>query len=223
MYFKINTPRKDKYTDMGMVKISALFFLEEGDEGWGKYQKEHHVIVPIVPEEGYQGKINEIGIPTDQKDYDNWVASLPTEERDNPFCNHAIQFEYNVTEEERDNPFCNHAIQFEHDVTEEEILYCFEFALAQTHLNYLEDDLHCEKWTAAKVVNQDINYLNRRDSYFEIRSIPNDEEEQTKFMNDHPIIALKMEKCINALIKLFALKDVDFTTVETIASYSVRK
>lgn len=203
MYFKINTPRKDKYTDMGMVKISALFFLEEGDEGWGKYQKEHHVIVPIVPEEGYQGKINEIGIPTDQKDYDNWVASLPTEERDNPFCNHAIQFEYNVTEEE--------------------ILWCFEWALAQTHLNYLEDDLHCEKWTAAKVVNQDINYLNRRDSYFEIRSIPNDEEEQTKFMNDHPIIALKMEKCINALIKLFALKDVDFTTVETIASYSVRK
>ena len=56
-FFKINAPTKDKYTDMGMVNISASFYLEEGDEGWEQYQKEHHVIVPIFPAEGYHDGI----------------------------------------------------------------------------------------------------------------------------------------------------------------------
>ena len=73
MYFKINTPQKDKYTDMGMVNISASFYLEKGDEGWEKYQKEHHVIVSVIPKEGYQGKVDEMGMPVDREDFNKWV------------------------------------------------------------------------------------------------------------------------------------------------------
>jgi len=193
MYFKILPITKDKYTAMGMVNISASFYLEKGDEGWDKYQKEHHVIVPIIPEGGYQGKVDKEGSPVDQKDYDTWLASLPTEERDNPFCNHAIQFE--------------------HDVTEEEILYCFEFALAQTHLNYLEDDLHCKNGIA-KVVNQDIGYLARRNTY-KVLSLMPEETKQTD-----PDAIKWNSKIANAEAKVSALKEVDFLSISPI--YSVR-
>jgi hypothetical protein len=194
-HFKINAPQKDKYTDMGMVNISASFYLEKGDEGWEKYQVEHHKLVPVFPKEGYerQTELNaerekqmfagDMEKREEQLTYDKWVASLPTEERDNPFCNHAIQFE--------------------HDTTEEEILWCFEWALAQTHINYLHDDLHCEKGTPAKRVNQDIGYLRRRDDY----KTPD---------------TVMLAKCVSVETKGLALKDTDFTAVETIASYSVR-
>jgi hypothetical protein len=185
MYFKINAPQKDKYIDMGMVNISASFYLEKGDEGWDKYQAEHHVTVSIITEH-YQGKVDEEGSPVDQEDYNKWIASLPTQERDNPFCNHSMQFEANATEEE--------------------ILWCFEFALAQTHLNYLEDDLHCEKGTTAKVVNQDIGYLGRKLFYANAKGNPT-----------------VMDRVASAETKCLTLKEVDFTAVETIASYSVRK
>ena len=193
MYFKINTPQKDKYTDMGMVNISASFYLEEGDEGWDKYQAEHHVTVPIIPEGGYKGKLGEDGRPDDQEDYDIWIKSLPTETRDNPFCNHAIQFE--------------------HDATEEEILWCFEWALAQTHLNYLYDDLHCEKGTPAKKVNQDIGYLSRKAFYEGVLQIP--EKNRTDYMKQE---LAKIEKCNTRLTSI----PVDFTTVKTIANYKVK-
>ncbi len=183
MYFKLNNPQKDKYTDMGMLNVSASFYLEKGDEGWEKYQAEHHVIAPIIPEDGYKGELNKNGIPVDRKDYDDWIKSLPTEERDNPFCTHAMQFEP--------------------DATEEEILWCFEWALALTHHNYMCDDLHCKKQTSAKIVNQDIGYIKRRSDY----RIPD---------------KIKLAKIANAESKVMALKEVDFTVVETIANYKVK-
>lgn len=194
MYYKINAPIKDEYPDMGMVNISAKFYLEKGDEGWEKYQAEHHVTVPIFPPEGYQGKVDEKGNPVDRKDYDTWLASLPTETRDNPFCNHSIQFEP--------------------DATEEEILWCFEWALALTHINYLADDLHCEKGTRAKVVNQDIGFIARKAFYKGVKQIP--AETQTAYEKT------ELAKCVSAKSKVTALKDVDFTTVETIATYRVK-
>lgn len=193
MYFKINKPEKDKYTDMGMVNISADFYLEKGDNGWKKYQEEHHVIAPIFPEEGYQGQVDENGRPTNKEDYNNWLSSLPTEERDNSFCNHSIQFEENVTEEE--------------------ILWCFEFALEQTYLNYLANDLHCK--TLGKVVNQNINYLSRKSFYEDIKRIPISQQ------NDD--IKSKLLKCINAEDKAKVLKDVDFSEIKTIGKYRVKK
>ena len=207
MYFRINAPQKDKYTDMGMVNISASFYLEKGDEGWEQYQAEHHVTVPVFPPEGYprlkelqagqetqmvNGEIFEKG--EELIAYDKWIASLPTEERDNPFCNHAIQFE--------------------HDATEEEILWCFEWALAQTHINYLHDDLHCEKGTGAKVVNQDIGYLSRKAFYEGVKQIP--EVAKT------PYIKTEMAKCTLCETKVIALETVDFAAVETIGIYRVK-
>lgn len=187
MFFKLDPIKKDKYTDMGMVNISASFFIEEGDEGWDKYQAEHHVVVPILPESGYPGKRDESGVILDREDYIAWIKSLPTEEKDNPFCNHSIQFEA--------------------DVTDEEILWCFEFALAQTHLNYLADDLHCKKGKG-KVVNQDINYIKRRQDYI---------------LNKETLTPFGLSKVANAETKVTSLKKVDFSTVETIANYKVKK
>lgn len=205
MYFKINTPIKDKYSDMGLVNISASFYLESSDTGWEKYQEEQHVIVPIFPEAGYPRQV-ELQAEQDAQMisgdfgtlgperilYDTWVSELPTEERDNPFCNHAIQFE--------------------HDVTEEEILWCFEWALALTHQNYLVDDLHCK--TLGKVVNQDIGYLAHRAYHEQIKRIS--ESELTEDM-----LSAK-QKIINANLKVEYLQNIDFTEVNTIANYNVR-
>jgi uncharacterized protein (DUF488 family) len=182
MYFKITPIQKDKYVDMGMINVSADLYLEKGDEGYHKYITEHDVTIPIIPEGGYQGEVDEDGAPIDQKDYDKWIKSLETVKQLNPFCNHSIQFEP--------------------DVTEEEILWCFEFTLAQTHLNYLEDDLHCQKGIA-KVVNKPFGYSERRADY-------------------KTLDATKIAKIVSAESKVTALKDVDFTQVETVGKYKVK-
>jgi hypothetical protein len=150
MYYKITKVGEPKYSDMGMVDVMASFYLEDKDEGYVNYIKEHYVQLPVIPEGGYRGEVNEIGVPVDIKDYKTWVASLPTVQQLNPFCNHSIQFE--------------------HDVTEADIRYCFDLALATTHQNYLLDDLHCQK--GGQVVNQDINYSVRKDYYENTKQIP---------------------------------------------------
>ena len=79
----------------GLVQVRFCMYLDENDYGY----EEHHVLVPIIPEEGYTGKVDELGQPVDQKDYDNWHDSLPTEWRTNPFHNHFVQVEPDITDE----------------------------------------------------------------------------------------------------------------------------
>ena len=37
MYFKITGYGDDKYTDIGMIEVTASYYLEKGDEGYSKY------------------------------------------------------------------------------------------------------------------------------------------------------------------------------------------
>ena len=116
--------------------------------------------------------------------------------------------------EHQGNPFCNHSIQFEADVTDEEILYCFELALEQTHLNYLVDDLHCVKETTAKTVNQDIGYLGRRAFYAGIKQIP--KKDRTAIMKS------AIKKIADSEERIKQIKKVDFAKVKTIGTYRVK-
>lgn len=70
----------------GKIKLLFRFYLEPGDPRY----EEHHVVVPVVPEGGYPGKMVDEH-PADQQAFKEWLQGLPTEERDNPFHNH---FEY---------------------------------------------------------------------------------------------------------------------------------
>lgn len=92
MYYKINptgcTERK------GLVQVRFDCYFNKKDPGYA----EHHVTVPIIPKEGYPGKVNDMGAPADMADYDKWIASLPTETRDNPFCCHFRCFEPDITD-----------------------------------------------------------------------------------------------------------------------------
>jgi hypothetical protein len=94
MYFKINPSGCQEHK--GLCEVRYDLFLSRTDEG----NEEHYVTVPIFPEEGYTGEKGEMGMPTDKEAYDAWVASLPTETWNNPFCCHFYQFEPNVTDEE---------------------------------------------------------------------------------------------------------------------------
>jgi len=239
MYFKITQIGDENYIKMGMINVDAALYLESGDEGYEKYIAEHLVTVPVIPAEGYprQKELDgeseaqdayreqqilistfpdrieiigdvEVVVPIFPDEfvlldnplnkewelYDTWIKSLPT-----------IQ---------QLNQFCNHSIQFEHDVTEEEILWCFEWALALTHKNYLVDDLHCEKGTAAKVVNQNIHYLARKAFYEGVSIIP--VAQQTPYMK------AEIAKVASAEAKALLLKEVDFASVQTVAKYSVK-
>ena len=199
MYFKLNAQQQDKYTDMGMINVSADLYLEKGDEGYEKYMAEHYVTVPVIPVEGYKGKVDKEGFPVDQKDYDVWIKSLPTVQQLNPFCNHSIQFE--------------------HDVTEEEILWCFEWALGITHWNYLMDDLHCQKKDEngnpySQVVNQPFGYLARKEYFKVISQLPLGN--RSDYMNS------ELAKITKAKSRLTKMQKVDFTKVKTIGKYKVK-
>jgi len=196
MYFKINRPITDKFPNMGMINIFGDFFLEEGDEGFEKYKSEHYINIPILPDCGYprQAELQSQYEPPIEEVllYEQWLSELPKE------------YKY--------NSFCTHAIQFEPDVTEEEILWCFEWALALTHQNYLIDDLCCVN--TGKLVNQNIGYSAHKAWHELIKQTPeNDLSEE---------MLLAKQKIIDANIKIENLKEVDFTTVETIAVYNVR-
>lgn len=76
----------------GLVQVRFDCYLEPTDAGYSEY----HVTVPVVPAEGYPGKVDDMGTPVDTADYDKWIASLPTVTRDNPFCCHFRCFEPDI-------------------------------------------------------------------------------------------------------------------------------
>jgi len=93
-YFKVNpTGCNERY---GTVQVRFDCHLEQTDPGYA----DHRVTVPVIPPGGYSGKVNDNGNPVDVADYNKWVASLPTETRDNPFCCHFRCFSPDVTDEE---------------------------------------------------------------------------------------------------------------------------
>ena len=94
MYFKVD--KTGCSIRKGMVQIRYCLYLDRDDYGYDK----HYVEVPIIPPEGYTGKFDEFGSPVDQKDYNTWLASLPTQMQLNPFHNHFIQVDPTITDEE---------------------------------------------------------------------------------------------------------------------------
>lgn len=114
-YFKINSSGCNERK--GLVQVRYDCYFEPADPGYA----EHHVTVPVVPAEGYPGKVNDRGAPVDVADYDKWIASLPT-----------------VT---RDNPFCCHFRCFEPDITDADILKAGESILAMAMANYAKGEL----------------------------------------------------------------------------------
>jgi len=149
-----------KYSSIGMVEILAAFYLEEGDDGYDAYLKEHYVTVPVFPDKGYTGKVDKDGEPVDMDDFNKWVSSLPTTQQLNPFCNHSIQFEPEQLPHD-DNGLTKEA--------QDNIDYCFQWALGITAKNYLLDDLSCK--IGGQKVNQDIDYLSRCAYYQGIKVI----------------------------------------------------
>lgn len=81
----------------GLVQVRFNCFFDESDPEYPI----HYVTVPVFPKEGYPGAVDEIfGHPVDEVDYRDWVSSLPTVSRENPFCCHFRRFEADVTDEE---------------------------------------------------------------------------------------------------------------------------
>lgn len=80
----------------GLVQIRFCMYLDPKDYGYEK----HHIQLPVIPKEGYQGKVNAIGIPADMDDYKKWVGGLPTTWQNNPFHNHFIYVEPDTTDKE---------------------------------------------------------------------------------------------------------------------------
>ena len=86
----------------GLCQVRADFFYDEKDKEYALTP------VKIYPDEGYPGKVDELGSPLDEKDYQTWEDSLPIEMLHLPFHTHFIYFEPTHTDEE--------------------ILFCFEIA-----------------------------------------------------------------------------------------------
>jgi hypothetical protein len=80
----------------GKVQLRFSFYLEPDDPRY----EEHHIQVPIIPEEGYPGEVDAEGAPVDQEHYDSWLESLPKEWQDNPFHNHFVFVDANSSDDE---------------------------------------------------------------------------------------------------------------------------
>lgn len=80
----------------GMVQVRFGFYLEPAD---ARYE-EHHIQVPIIPPEGYPGEVDAEGNPTDWETYNAWLESLPKKWQNNPFHNHFIYVEPDITDGE---------------------------------------------------------------------------------------------------------------------------
>lgn len=80
----------------GLVQIRFCMYLDGGDYGYEK----HHIQVPVVPEGGYTGKVDEFGTPVDMEDYQKWLNSLDKVWQNNPFHNHFIYVEPETSDKE---------------------------------------------------------------------------------------------------------------------------
>lgn len=80
----------------GVVQIPLSMYLNKGDYGYDK----HYVQVPVMPPEGYTGEIGEAGSPVDTRHHQDWLDSLPKIWQLNPFHNHFIYVEPEVSDEE---------------------------------------------------------------------------------------------------------------------------
>ena len=94
MFFKVNTTGVSERK--GLVQVRYDLYLDSNDERYS----EHYIQVPVIPEEGYTGKIDEMGRPVDIDDYNKWFDGLEKVYQHNPFCHHFVQFEPTVTDAE---------------------------------------------------------------------------------------------------------------------------
>jgi len=83
-YAKIESSGCGIVKDVTKLRIDC--FLNPDDPNYDRC----YVNVPVIPPEGYQGKVDKEGTPKDQKDYDAWIKSLPHVWRNNPFHSHMI-------------------------------------------------------------------------------------------------------------------------------------
>jgi hypothetical protein len=119
MFFKVNITGCQERK--GLVEVRYDLYLDSTDERYS----EHYVQVPVIPKEGYTGKVDEMGSPVDQVDYDKWLAGLKTTYQHNPFCCHFVQFEPTVTDAE--------------------IKYVGKLALDMAYKNWVNDNLKANK------------------------------------------------------------------------------
>ena len=81
----------------GKVKIRIDCFLTPDSPYYSQYGGAY---VPVIPPEGYQGKVDEkTGEPLDWDDYNHWWDGLPTVWQDNPFHSHFVYYDTTVLDD----------------------------------------------------------------------------------------------------------------------------
>lgn len=78
----------------GKVQLRFSFYLEPDDPRY----EEHYIQIPIIPLEGYLGEVDTKGNPVDWNDYNAWLESLPKEWQNNPFHNHFVYVDPDITD-----------------------------------------------------------------------------------------------------------------------------
>jgi len=70
----------------GFLKVRVDLYPEPTDKTYVL----HHIQVPVIPPEGYRGKVDEFGSPINQDDYNLWIESLPKVWQLNPCLCHFV-------------------------------------------------------------------------------------------------------------------------------------
>jgi len=93
----------------GNVQARLDMFLEPDD---ARYD-ERYILVPIIPSEGYTGRVDKEDNPEDQEEYNAWLASLPHIYQLNPFHSHFVYFDpYTLRDEDIEAAINRHLPNF---------------------------------------------------------------------------------------------------------------
>lgn len=76
-----------------LLKAGIAFYPSESDKSYAV----QYVSVPIIPEGGYPGAVNEHSEPLDKDAYRAWIESLPTKMQLNPAFTHFIKIDPSIT------------------------------------------------------------------------------------------------------------------------------
>ena len=140
----------------GFLKARIDLYPEPTDKTYAM----HHVQVPVIPLEGFTGKLDKMGSPVDQNAYTVWLDGLPKVWQLNPALCHFITIKADTTPLQ--------LVQMVKELFDKTTLSQLDDLLSQPIINLSGVTKLKTQAITEKVASADIGALNARLSSFEV-------------------------------------------------------
>ena len=139
----------------GFLKVRIDLYPEPTDKTYSI----HHVQVPVIPPEGYRGKVDEMGGPVDIDDYKSWIDGLPKVWQTNPALSHFVKVDPDTVLDE----------SFVKQVFDNPTVVEIDGALSKSSTTRVSQLMKTKGGSGRKVVSADIETINLTLSSLEVK------------------------------------------------------